>query len=139
MRQATQWTPGLDRKPWLRKVTLVTGGSDYNEASVVWRALDELNPRAVVSGRAPGADTHAEDWCKVYGVPFIGVPAWWSLGKVAGKLRNQWMLDFVKVQVGLAFPGNNGTADMTKRMLQADISVLCVPGGSTIHSLSQIS
>src|SRR5262249_16770583 len=51
-----------------------------------------------------------------YGLP---QGEWDELGKKAGPLRNQRMLDEGKPDLVVAFPGGGGTKDMVRRAVQA--------------------
>lgn len=77
------------------------------------RVLQETMPRCVVQGGAKGADALAKAWAVTCGVPMIEVPANWGFYDLgAGTLRNGWMLEFVKVELVIAFPGGRGTDNM---------------------------
>lgn len=115
---------------------LVCGGRDYADRDRVYGALNRLreqNPGKIViiAGKAPGADTLAEDWARIglrEGVSFRGYAAnWKALGKAAGPIRNQLMIDEGKPDLVIAFPGGRGTADMVRRAKAAGIKVIEVP------------
>ncbi|MGY6251723.1 DUF2493 domain-containing protein [Bosea thiooxidans] len=107
---------------------LVTGGRNFTNRDLAFSALDKLDAEncidVVIHGAARGADTEAARWCAVRGVPVWPCPADWSLGKAAGILRNQWMLENASPSHVLAFPGGNGTADMVRRARAASIPVI---------------
>ncbi len=99
---------------------LCYGGRDFNDYDFVTQRLDELRAQigdfAVIHGAAKGADRLAALWGKGRGLPVIEVAANWVMhGKAAGAIRNGWMLDFCHPTYAVAFPGGNGTADMTRR------------------------
>ena len=48
---------------------------------------------------------------------------WDEIGKKAGPLRNQRMLDEGKPDLVVAFPGSGGTKDMVRRAVKAGVSV----------------
>lgn len=48
---------------------------------------------------------------------------WKLLGRKAGPMRNQAMLDHGKPDLVLAFPGSRGTADMVRRATAAGVPV----------------
>lgn len=52
---------------------------------------------------------------------------WVTLGKAAGPIRNQQMLDEAKPDWVVAFPGGNGTADMVRRARKAGVKIVEVP------------
>jgi len=48
---------------------------------------------------------------------------WDELGKKAGPLRNQRMLDEGKPDLVVAFPGGGGTKDMVRRAVKAGVAI----------------
>lgn len=105
---------------------LVCGGRDYSDKAFLWNVLDGLGPPEVseiVSGMAPGADSIAAEWAERFGFPLHKFPADWSLGRKAGPIRNQRMLDEGKPDLVVAFPGGRGTADMVRRARQSGVPV----------------
>lgn len=94
---------------------LVTGGRYYSNDLMVYEALDEAKPTIVVNGGATGADTLSTRWCDMNGVPCaIFPPAWTKLSRAGGMIRNKWMLQFIEIELVLAFPGNRGTEGMIR-------------------------
>ena len=104
---------------------LVCGGRDYADSAHVFGVLDRLQPIAVVHGACGvdadqprwallrGADRLADAWCTGRQVPAIRVPARWSaLGRRAGAVRNQQLLELYHPALLVAFPGHLGTADL---------------------------
>jgi hypothetical protein len=75
-----------------------------------------------------GADRLAEEWAIYNRVPFWPYPVsridWEELGKRAGPVRNQRMLDERSPDVCIAFPGNDGTADMVRRARKRGLEVI---------------
>lgn len=120
----------------MRRV-LVTGSRDWEDEVAVFDALTEqLNEDfehhiVVVHGHCPtGADAIADKFCKANeGNRFCTVdverhPADWSLGKKAGPLRNQEMVD-LGADICLAFmlPGSRGTRHCVSAARRAGIEV----------------
>jgi hypothetical protein len=109
---------------------LVCGGRDYDDRAHVFRVLDTLRPTLVIHGAASGADRAAWDWAELRGVPHMPFPVtdeeWRTIGKKAGPLRNQRMLDEGRPDAVLAFPGGRGTRDMKRRARAAEIPVVPV-------------
>lgn len=118
---------------------LVCGGRAYPNRAFVWRVLDCVHASegpvtALVHGaaggldklgRLVGADKLAGEWADEARVEQRPYPAAWkSLGKSAGPIRNQNMLDAEKPDLVLAFPGGRGTADMMKRAKDAGVRVV---------------
>lgn len=95
---------------------LVCGGRTFEDAGLIYSTLDEVNKYKigwVISGGAKGADFWAEEWARSREVPFLVVPAQWSVhGNSAGPIRNQKMLDDCRPTIVIAFPGGSGTAHM---------------------------
>ena len=107
---------------------LVTGGRDYRDSGAVHAALDRVHREvvidAVIHGAGRGADTLADTWAALRGVPAHAFPAQWrAYGRGAGPIRNQRMLDDGKPGLVVAFPGGRGTADMVRRARRAGVEV----------------
>ena len=108
-------------------ISLVCGGRDFKDKDCVFSVLDGLSIDAVVHGGADGADRLAGEWAISRKVPEIIVPAQWKgYGKSAGPIRNQWMLDFTKVDTVIAFPGGRGTANMVNLAREAELMVIVI-------------
>lgn len=114
---------------------LVCGGRRYDDYLLVRDELDRLMPTLVIhggcatrldDGRTVGADHLADVWARRNNVcRMVCTAEWAKLGRAAGPIRNQEMLDRGKPQLVLAFPGGRGTADMTRRAVNAGIEVVC--------------
>lgn len=122
--------PISGEEPRTGKRVLVTGGRNYADQRVVWRALDQLQENGgvaeVIHGCALGADALADAWATYYGIPAVRCPADWAQhGHAAGPIRNRLMI-LQHPDVVLAFPGGKGTADMVRQAKRAGIP--------TIHS-----
>jgi hypothetical protein len=105
---------------------VVTGGRDYCDTARIFAALDELHARrpitTLIEGEARGLDIRAKAWAQRRGIAVDPYPADWAvLGKDAGPVRNQWMIDLGKPDYGLVFPGGTGTADMRRRLVAAGV------------------
>lgn len=111
---------------------IVTGSRALADRDLVWDALAlarwELGPLVVAHGAATGADTLAAQWVREH--PDLGCveerhPAdWRGLGRAAGPIRNQAMVDAGAALV-LAFPLHHsiGTRDCMSRAAKALIEV----------------
>lgn len=112
---------------------LVCGGRDYRDWATIKRVLDAVHAKRpvslVITGAADGADIRAMVWAALRGVKSTDfqyeVPPeeWRRVGKAAGPLRNQRMLDEQRPDGVVAFPGNDGTADMVRRARKAGVKV----------------
>ena len=105
---------------------VVTGGRDYCETERTFAALDAVHERTpitvLIEGEARGLDVRAKAWAVRRGVPYEAYPAdWETLGKAAGGIRNQQMIDQGKPDYGVVFPGGRGTADMRGRLIEVGI------------------
>jgi predicted Rossmann-fold nucleotide-binding protein len=110
-------------------IMLVCGGRNYTDKARLSATLNELlHARGIIriiAGGAKGADTLAEEWAKACGVPcYVYMANWAKLGRNAGPIRNQQMLDEGKPNLVVAFPGGRGTADMVRRARAAGIEVI---------------
>ena len=104
---------------------LVCGGRDYNDMDYVASCLqyvhDTRGIELIIHGDATGADN--------VGIPHTGdeyhvwPEHWRRLGRRAGPLRNQAMLDNEQPDGVVAFPGGDGTADMTTRARAGGVPV----------------
>lgn len=109
-------------------VILFTGGRDFSDVARVEKVLDGLLANfpsaAFAQGGARGADRLVREWCKKRGQPCITMDAQWDAhGNSAGPIRNQWMLEYLRPNFLVAFPGGTGTADMVRRARAQGVNV----------------
>jgi hypothetical protein len=101
---------------------LVCGGRNYADEQFLSKQLDRLVSMippwlhvTIVHGAANGADALAEFWARKRKIKTEPHPADWRpngvLDRGAGPKRNRRMLK-TGINVVVAFPGGNGTADM---------------------------
>jgi hypothetical protein len=110
---------------------VVTGGRDYADREMVYRALNLLRPTRVAHGACStkrGADWLSDDWCRENGVPCKPYPATWYneqgvFERSAGPRRNLLMLQSELPQLVVAFPGGRGTADCVRQARQLMVVV----------------
>jgi predicted Rossmann-fold nucleotide-binding protein len=107
---------------------IVCGGRDFNNTSVVRRALTAAHAKRpielLIEGGAAGADRLAREWAGANGVLHVTVMADWKrYGPAAGPLRNAEMLREYQPDGVIAFPGGKGTADMILKARQAGVKV----------------
>lgn len=88
----------------------------------------QYNDVLIISGCARGVDTVGIDFALKYNLPYLEFPIskadWKKYGNYAGPRRNQQMIDEGKPDVGLRFPGGNGTRDMAERLDKHGIMVI---------------
>jgi predicted Rossmann-fold nucleotide-binding protein len=110
---------------------LVCGGRDYDDRDALYAALDSLHAEhgfmVVIAGGARGADTLAAEWAGDRGIPTqVYMAEWERLGRKAGPIRNQRMLDEGRPDLVVAFPGGTGTAGMMGIARKAGIEVIAL-------------
>lgn len=111
---------------------LVCGGRFYRDECKVFHELHCLRVQhgieVVIHGDATGADSLARKWAGEKGIPEARFPVtkedWSHIGKSAGPIRNQKMIDDGKPTQVIAFGGGNGTADMIRRARRAGLPVI---------------
>ena len=107
---------------------LITGSRHYSDYDTIKNALmfalELPSEITVIHGGASGADQLARRAAKELSFIEEVHPADWSLGKKAGPLRNQEMVD-LGADICLAFPlaDSRGTYDCINRAKLADIPV----------------
>lgn len=125
-------------------IVIIVGGRSYDFTPLDIHLLDllhdEHNFTKVLSGdcsriitiadpitnqkrnKRVGADYCGEQWAKKNNIPCAKYKAdWFKLGKAAGPIRNQRMIDEADALV--AFPGSSGTADVIHRAKDAGLLV----------------
>tara|TARA_R100000951_G_scaffold19616_2_gene16469 strand:- start:303 stop:644 length:342 start_codon:yes stop_codon:yes gene_type:complete len=105
---------------------LICGGRQFKGRYKFDEAMKLLpfTPSVIIHGGADGADLMGDQWAKSNGIFSIRIDALWqSHGNGAGPKRNQAMLDLVKIDYCIAFPGGNGTNDMIERCVANNIPV----------------
>jgi hypothetical protein len=106
---------------------IVCGGRHYDNRPAVAAVLDRMRIERgiclIAHGGATGADALADDYAKQFQIPCRSFPADWRLGPSAGPRRNKQMLEEIRPDRVVAFPGDTGTADMVRRALKAGVVV----------------
>jgi hypothetical protein len=104
---------------------LVCGGRDFTDVELLYRTLDEIaiihGIARVVTGLAAGTDLAADGWAEWRKISRGGYKI--RRPHEDGYQRNQRMLDSEPIDLVVAFPGGNGTADMVRRAQRAGIPV----------------
>lgn len=107
---------------------LVCGGREYADwrtmSDLLWGIHHDTRIAEIINGGASGADEMSTRWATLANVPLSVIRADWQRhGKAAGPIRNQEMLDRLKPDLVIAFPGGRGTADMVRRAEAAGVEV----------------
>lgn len=102
---------------------IIAGGRDFEsmEADAEW--VDLLHQRhhfsLVIHGGCSGADAFADLWARGREIPVEVHPvpnwAWAMIGRKAGPIRNQYMVERRGADGLIAFPGGRGTEDIIRR------------------------
>jgi hypothetical protein len=118
---------------------LVCGSRFYTDRDHMWSELNRLDAErgpftVLIHGGAAGADTLAMQWAHMTGLsgrdiaPLAFFAEWPKYGRAAGSIRNQRMIDEGKPDLGISFPGGQGTRDMVRKLLIARIEVIEIAG-----------
>jgi hypothetical protein len=120
---------------------LVCGGREFQNVPYMWHTLDQMDKYFVrdggigcvidgaqqqnhADGYIIGADYWANQWAIARNKPIVRFHADWTrLGRAAGPIRNQRMIDEGKPDLVIGFEGGRGTTDMLRRAAKAGISV----------------
>lgn len=87
-------------------------------------AVDRLYMDELIHGGTPGAAMAADSWAESRGIPVTVFRSNWTLhGPAAERIRDQQMLDEGRPDVVIAFPDEDGTADLAGRAEAAGITV----------------
>jgi hypothetical protein len=100
---------------------IIAGGRDVAMTQAQWDHLTGLSDLVdeVVSGGARGIDNWGELWAGKNGIPCRKFPADWSLGPVAGMVRNGQMAVYANALA--IFDGGRGSADMLAKAVEAGL------------------
>lgn len=90
----------------------------YGRKAVATMAPPRHKITKVVHGNACGADKAGGRWARAIDAIEYPFDAEWTLAghRGAGKVRNQVMADYAKVDCAIEFPGGRGTEDMRLRL-----------------------
>lgn len=107
---------------------LVCGGRNYCDREAIATALTAFHRQTMpigilIHGNAQGADRLAGQWAQGQGIHTAAVSALWEVySRAAGHRRNEAMR-WLFPDYCIAFPGGNGTANMTRQCIDAGIPV----------------
>ena len=107
---------------------LVTGGREFDDKELLFGILDRLRQERqvtlVIHGAAKGADSLADEWCKVRCVGTLPCQA--DVGRYrrgAWREQSEQMLA-QNPDLVVAFPGGKGTANMIELAQKAGVEVM---------------
>lgn len=107
---------------------LACGGRTFADRDFVFATLDRVHAKQpitlLIQGGQTGADSLARQWAITRGVQFkTEFAEWRKYKKGAGPIRNALMLSKWLPDGCIAFPGNDGTADMVGKARAAGVTV----------------
>jgi hypothetical protein len=110
----------------LPKRVAIVGSRGYTNKPFVEAFVRHLSEGSVViSGGADGPDSWAEDAARSRGLQVITyIPDWEGLGKKAGVVRNQKIVDEAEVLIAFWDGQSKGTADSIRRARAKKIPVI---------------
>lgn len=117
----------------------VVGSRNFPEPDAIDQYIQTLPANTIViSGGAKGADEIAEYSAKQRGLKVISIPVldheWKDIGKHAGMLRNQAIVDMAGTVVAFMNGETPGTADSIKKAHAAGKTVIVNPHKSQSHT-----
>jgi hypothetical protein len=111
-----------------------TGGSDCNDVTRIWAALDKVHAKyadmVLLHGASPkGAELIAAKWAENRKIPQVAFKPDWAKHKNAAPFkRNDQMLEAMPVGV-LVFPGNGVSGNLADKAKKLGIPVMRFDGG----------
>ncbi len=124
----TEFVPDPEQPTYKR--ILICGSRTYTNTEAIARYVNSLEAGVtVIHGGAIGADSIAGEIAERRAMKVeVYLPDWDGLGKKAGFVRNQEMIDEGKPDLVVYFTNDlsvsKGTSDMVKRAISAKIDVL---------------
>lgn len=80
------------------------------------KIIDDYNPTHIVSGGARGIDTFAENYAKLFNLPFtMFPPEYTKYGRIATFVRNQQIVDASDMVIAFPSKDSKGTIDTIRR------------------------
>ena len=106
---------------------MIIAGSRDVMGNVARRAIERLAPGGVtlvLDGGARGVDLHGAVWARDNSIPVTRYDAdWANLGKAAGPIRNQQMVDNADALLLVWDGRSRGSADIRRRAVAAGLAV----------------
>lgn len=106
------------------KRLVVCGGRRYQDALFVRQTLRSLRPLFIATCEYPtGVDQLAKLYAMENGINYAGFPKPWKEGAYARVPRARVMLELVRPDLVVAFPGGPGTDQTVKLAMELGIEV----------------
>lgn len=102
---------------------VVAGSRDIGQTKIVFRAIRStgLEITEMASGSARGVDSIAENFARVYHVPFTQFPAYYDqYGNSKGEERNKKIVEWADALVAVWDGESQGTRDLIRAMNLAE-------------------
>lgn len=108
---------------------LIFGSRNWTNYNKILEIVQKLKAKygdiIIIEGGCRGADLLAKQAAIELGIKYEEFPADWTLGKKAGPLRNQKMIDEGKPDMAICFhediENSKGSKDMRNRLLKHNI------------------
>lgn len=115
---------------------LIFGSRDWNNYKVILNVMNRLKAKygdfVLIEGGCKGADLLAKKAAIECNIEYEEYPADWTLGKKAGPLRNQKMIDEGKPDMAVCFhnyiESSRGSKDMRSRLIKYNIPCYVIKG-----------
>lgn len=104
----------------------VIGSRDFTDYKMLCEVLDKYDIREIVSGGARGADSLAARYAKERGIGLTEFIPDWSVGKYAGHIRNQDIIDYCDIVIAFWDLESKGTKDSISKAKRANKPVIII-------------
>jgi hypothetical protein len=99
----------------------VIGSRKFDNYDLVCEILSKYNITQIISGGAKGADSLAARYAKEHNIFLVEhIPNWEALGKKAGHIRNQYIIDECDRVVAFWDMKSTGTRDSINKAKRQD-------------------
>jgi hypothetical protein len=109
---------------------IIAGGRDFQDYALLSRSCKHIfqlsPPTEIVSGCASGADSLGEKLANELGIPVTKFFADWTLGKIAGPIRNEHMAKYADGLICFWDGASRGTRNMIKLANKYDLQVAVI-------------
>lgn len=104
----------------------VIGSRDFTDYKKLCEVLDKYDIHEIVSGGARGADSLAAKYAKEHGIGLTEFFPDWSVGKHAGHVRNQHIIDHCDIVFAFWDMESKGTKDSIVKAKKANKPVIII-------------
>lgn len=104
----------------------VIGSRDFTDYKKVCEVLDKYPISEIISGGSRGADSLAAKYAKEKGITLTEFIPDWSIGKFAGHIRNQYIIDHCDVVIAFWDMKSTGTKDSINKAKRANKPIIII-------------